>query len=103
MDSRLKTALVGCLVIAASAVAYFYGTGLHPRWYLTWIAPLPVLIFALRSSRRWAALTSFLAFSLGGLNVLHYYRQVTPLLVTLVILLVPAAFLAGIVVVFSSF
>jgi len=86
-----------------SAVAYFYGTGLHPRGYLTWIAPLPVLMFALRNSRRWAALTAFLAFSLGGLNVLHYYRQVTPLLVTLVIVLVPAAFLAGIVVVFSTF
>src|SRR4051812_41408654 len=103
MDSKLKTALFGCLVIVTSAVTYFYGTGLHPRWYLTWIAPLPVLVFALRSSRRWAAAAAFLAFSLGGLNILHYYRQVTPLVVTLLILLAPAATLAGIAAVFSSF
>ncbi len=103
MDSKLKRFYVGSAAIITSAVVYFYGTGLHPRWYLTWIAPLPVMIFALRSSRRWAAVAAFLAFSLGGLNMLHYYRVVTPLFVTLLILLVPSAVLAGIVFVFSSF
>ena len=103
MDSRLKTFSIGFVATIMSAVVYFYGTGLHPRWYLTWIAPLPILMFALRSSRRWAAVAAFLAFSLGGLNMLNYYRVVTPLFVTLLILLVPSAFLAGIVVVFSSF
>lgn len=103
MESKLKTARVGCLVIVMSAVGYFYGTGLNPRWYLTWVAPIPMLIFALRASRRWAAAAAFLAFTLGGLNMFHYYRQVTPLFVTLLILLAPAAFLATIVVIFSSF
>ena len=103
MDSKLRTFVFGFLATAMSAVAYFYGTGLHPRWYLTWIATLPVLMFALRSSRRWAAAAAFLAYSLGGLNMLHYFRQVTPLPVTLLILLAPSAFLAGIVVVFSTF
>ena len=103
MDSKLRTFVFGFLATAMSAVAYFYGTGLHPRWYLTWIATLPVLMFALRSSRRWAAAAAFLAYSLGGLNMLHYFRQVTPLPVTLLILLAPSVFLAGIVVVFSTF
>jgi apolipoprotein N-acyltransferase len=103
VDSKLKSALIACLVIVMSAVSYFYGTGLHPRWYLTWIAPLPLLIFALRHSLRWTAAAAFFAFALGGLNSFHYFRQVTPLPVTLVILLAPAAVLAGIVVVFSSF
>jgi apolipoprotein N-acyltransferase len=102
MDSKLRTLLFGFIAVITSAVAYFYGTGLHPRWYLTWIAPLPILMFALRSSRRWAAGTAFLAFTLGGLNMLHYYRLVTPLPVTLLILLAPSAFLAGIVVVFAT-
>ena len=103
MDSKLRTFVFGLSATAMSAAAYFYGTGLHPRWYLTWIATLPVLMFALRSSRKWAAAAAFLAYSLGGLNMLHYYRQVTPLPVTLLILLAPSVFLAGIVVVFSTF
>jgi apolipoprotein N-acyltransferase len=103
MDLKRRTWLFGFFAIVTSAVAYFYGTGLHPRWYLMWIAPLPVLMFALRSSRRWAAAAAFLAYSLGGLNMLHYYRLVTPIPVTLLILLTPSAFLAGIVVVFSIF
>ncbi len=103
MDSKLRTFVFGFLATAMSAVACFYGTGLHPRWYLTWIATLPVLMFALRSSRKWAAAAAFLAYSLGGLNMLHYFRQVTPLPVTLLILLAPSVFLAGIVVVFSTF
>src|SRR5664279_4864944 len=103
MDSKLKMLLSGSVAIVLSAVAYFYGTGLHPRWYLTWIAPIPVLIFSLRSSRQWATAAAFLASILGGLNILHYYRQVTPLFVTVLISLAPALFLAGIVFVFSNF
>src|SRR5277367_828561 len=28
------------LALAASAIAFFFGTGLHPLWWLTWLAPL---------------------------------------------------------------
>jgi hypothetical protein len=30
-------------VVTSSAMLY-WGTGLHPLWWLTWFAPLPVLL-----------------------------------------------------------
>ena len=30
------------------AALFFVGTGLHPVWWVTWLAPLPVLLLAPR-------------------------------------------------------
>jgi len=40
--------------VAASSAALFFGTGLHPLWWLAWIATLPVLLAATRLPR-WTA------------------------------------------------
>src|SRR5262245_40437365 len=37
------------LLTLASAVLMHFGTGLHPVWWLTWLAPLPVLFLARRA------------------------------------------------------
>ncbi|MEU9837391.1 nitrilase-related carbon-nitrogen hydrolase [Streptosporangium sp. NPDC048047] len=37
------------LLTLASAVLTHFGTGLHPVWWLTWLAPLPVLFLARRA------------------------------------------------------
>ena len=65
----------GVVAVALTAVLVYFGTGLFPRWPLMWFAPLPVLLFAARSSRRWAAAAAFLAWFLGGLNLFHYFNS----------------------------
>jgi apolipoprotein N-acyltransferase len=59
-----------------SAAAFFFGTGLHPIWWLTWVAPIPVLLIAPRLSRSAAFAVAFLAWTIGGLNQWHFFRSV---------------------------
>jgi apolipoprotein N-acyltransferase len=63
------------LATAITAVLVYFGTGLFPRWPLMWLAPIPVLLFASRSSWWAAALVAFCAWLLGGLNLLHYFNS----------------------------
>lgn len=74
---RPAAALVAALLVCLStaALAYF-GNGLEPRWPLMWIAPLPVLWFALRSSARAAAAVAFIAWFAGYMNLSHYLHLV---------------------------
>lgn len=65
---------IAFLAVASTAVLLWLGNGLNPWWPLMWFAPLPVLLFALRSSWWSAALTAFFASLLGGLSMWHYFR-----------------------------
>src|SRR4030095_5786581 len=65
---------VALLVVVSAAILVWFGTGLNPWWPLLWFAPLPVLLFASRSSWLGAALTAFLAWLVGSLNMWHYFR-----------------------------
>ena len=61
------------LAIIASATLFYFGNGLHPWWRpLMWFAPLPLLLFALRSKWWVAALTTVAAMMLGNLNMWSY-------------------------------
>src|SRR5271156_1282681 len=86
-----------------SALAWFFGSGLHPIWWLTWLAPLPVLLMAPRLSRSSTFAIAFVAYTLGGLNAWSYDRIVTPLFITLVILFAPSLLFAWIVSVHRTF
>jgi apolipoprotein N-acyltransferase len=77
--------------------------GLHPVWWLTWLAPLPVLIAAPRLSHWSAFAVAFAAFTLGALNVWSYDRIVTPLWLTLVILFAPSLLFAWFVSIHRTF
>jgi apolipoprotein N-acyltransferase len=99
MTSNLKTLL---LATAASAAAWYFGTGLHPHWFLLWLAPLPVLLAAPRL-RAWPAFgAAFLAVAIGGLNLWSYLRELTPLPITLLAILGPALAFAWFVVIHRS-
>jgi len=89
----------GAAAVLLSAAAWWHGTGLEPFWPLTWLAPVPVLAFALRARAPAAAVAAFAAWALGGLNLWRYYRAVlgVPLPVVLVAVAVPALALAGLV------
>jgi apolipoprotein N-acyltransferase len=93
----------------ATAVLYFFGTGLHPIPWLTWLAPLPVLLLAPRVRPWTAALAAFAGYLLGGTNILRYYAVDLglppmlvvlstvgfPLLLTAIVMLFRAALLRG--------
>jgi apolipoprotein N-acyltransferase len=68
--------LTWLIATALAALGWWFGSELQPIWWLTWLAPLPVLWLAPRVQARWAALAAFVAFALGGLNqwaYLHTY------------------------------
>jgi len=74
MASRLdRFALPAWLAATAlAALGWWFGSGVHPLWWLTWLAPLPVLWLAPRVRTRWAALAAFVAYAVGGLNQWDY-------------------------------
>jgi apolipoprotein N-acyltransferase len=63
------------LAIVASAVMLYFGNGLKPWWPLMWFAPLPVLLFALRSKWWTAAVTAAAVMMLGSLNMWSYFTK----------------------------
>jgi apolipoprotein N-acyltransferase len=70
LDTR-RLAL-GVAAVLATAVLFWFGTGLDPVWPFMWFAPLPVLLFALDASLWGAALASGLGVMLGLLNLWGY-------------------------------
>jgi apolipoprotein N-acyltransferase len=87
---------IALFAVAASAVLIWFGTGLFPMWPLLWFAPLPVLLFAGRSSCWTAGLTAALAWAAGHLNLWRYFSTALhfPLAVQVEILAAPAVVFA---------
>ncbi|MEU8075387.1 nitrilase-related carbon-nitrogen hydrolase [Catellatospora citrea] len=83
-----RRGLVALAVVVSAALVWF-GTGLAPVPWLTWLAPLPVLAVAGRVSGRAACTSAFLAWTAGSLNMWTYYT---------VTLEVPAPVVAGFLV-----
>jgi apolipoprotein N-acyltransferase len=63
------------LAVVTTAAMFYFGNGLNPWWPLMWLAPLPVLVFALRSPWWAAALTSVVSLLLSGLNMWGYFTR----------------------------
>lgn len=74
MASRLdRFALpVWLAATALAALGWWLGSGVQPLWWLTWLAPLPVLWLAPRVRAHWAALAAFVAYAIGGTNQWDY-------------------------------
>jgi apolipoprotein N-acyltransferase len=90
--------------VLATALLHYFGTGLTPVPWLTWLAPLPVLLLAPRVSARVAAVTAFTAYLLGGANTWHYYAVDLELpvpLLALPVVLFPLL-LTGVVLLFRA-
>jgi apolipoprotein N-acyltransferase len=102
-NSKSNSVILMVLAAAVSAAAYFFGTGLYPHWWLTWLAPLSILASAPRLPRWHAVAAAFVAYAAGGANMFSYYRLVAPLAIAVIMLLVPALFFAAVVLLFRSF
>lgn len=59
---------IACL----SAILFYFSTGFYDYWLLTWLAPLPICLYALQSRAVETALASFIAFALGAMNQFGY-------------------------------
>ncbi|HXY52178.1 MAG TPA: nitrilase-related carbon-nitrogen hydrolase [Terriglobales bacterium] len=94
----------GTAVVTASAML-FWGTGLHPLWFLTWFAPLPVLLISSRLGRWGAFSVGALSWFLGSLNMWHYLLVAIalPLPLVLVLSVIPGCLFGLGVVLFRKF
>ncbi|WP_155371333.1 nitrilase-related carbon-nitrogen hydrolase [Catellatospora vulcania] len=68
-----RRGLLVAAAVAVSAALVWFGTGLSPIPWLTWLAPLPVFAVAARVSGRTALAAAFLAWTAGSLNMWTYY------------------------------
>lgn len=101
MSGEQNWSHTGITAIAAfaSACAFYFGTGLHPIWWLAWLAPFPLLAVSPRLSGPVAFGVSWLAAAAGALNLWRYFHHDLgmPLSVALLILvLTSAAFAFGV-------
>jgi apolipoprotein N-acyltransferase len=88
--------VASAVALLTSAIAFYLATGLHPSWWLLWLAPIPVLLLAARVSWRIAFSTAFVSYALGGLNLWNYFHRLlsTPVPVILLIIGLPAILFA---------
>jgi len=71
---RVRNAGLALAAFAVTAALVYRGNGLEPRWPLMWLAPLPVLVFALRRPAWQGAVVAGAAWMAGGLNLWGYLR-----------------------------
>ena len=57
------------MAVAISALAYYTSTGLGAFWPAAWLAPIPILMLAFRSSKTTAAFAALAACVCGGMNL----------------------------------
>ncbi|RDS79684.1 hypothetical protein DWU98_16600 [Dyella monticola] len=74
MASSLDLKRVGtsATAIVLTALLLWFGTGMEPLWPLMWLAPLPVLLVAMRASAWRSAIVAFAAWFIGMCNLLSY-------------------------------
>ena len=65
LDEFDEMEIAAVLAAATSATLFYFGTGLRPMPWCTWLAPLPVLVLAPRVSAR-TAFTAACAAWLGA-------------------------------------
>jgi len=89
---RIRHVLLALAATAASAVLIYFGTGLHPIWWLVWLAPVPLLAIAPELPRGADFFLGSVAWFIGELNQWSYLTRALelPLGVVLVALVIPA-------------
>lgn len=70
-----RRAVVGVVAVAGTAALGWLGTGLEPRWWAAWMAPLPVLVYAAGAVWWRAAIVATVAWFLGTLGLWTYLHD----------------------------
>ena len=76
--ANLSVVWAGAAATILSGAAWWFGTGLHPQAWLTWLAPLPLLLLAPRLRWQYAALAALCAGACAGLNPVSYTHLTLP-------------------------
>jgi apolipoprotein N-acyltransferase len=85
-----RTFAILVCAVALAAGAFYFSTGLGESWPLAWLAPIPILIAAYRSSGKAAFMAATIAYFTGELSLLPLLRLVLPPLVIAGALVGPA-------------
>lgn len=70
--TNFRNILLALAVTLATAALFYFGNGLQPVWPLMWLAPMPVLLYALRHDSLSTLLVAATALLLGNLNMWSY-------------------------------
>ena len=91
-NNKRLAALAMVVATVLSGAAWWFGTGLAPHAWLTWLAPLPLLLVAPRMRWQGAALAALGAGACAGLNLWHYLRDIIglPLAIDMLVVATPA-------------
>jgi apolipoprotein N-acyltransferase len=102
MASKPANGTLIALCLTLSAAFFFFGTGLSPVWWLTWLAAIPALWLAPRVPASVAFLVGAAAFMLGGLNEWYYLTTVIPIWLSIINAVAPACIFGLAVLLFRS-
>lgn len=106
MDSKDKITelLLAAGVTAVSAALVYFGAGLHPVWWLTWFATIPILWFAARASGWTSFAVAAVAWFAGSLGWWHYLHDIIqiPFVFCVVPLVTPALLFALFVLIWRA-
>jgi apolipoprotein N-acyltransferase len=70
---------LNCALAIAGGLLMRWSFGLHPLWWLAWVAPAPLLVAALRCTRRGALGWALLGGLIAASGRLHYLTLTMPL------------------------
>jgi apolipoprotein N-acyltransferase len=91
------------LAFLSASVLFGFGNSLDPWWPLLWFAPLPILLFAARSSWWAAAVTAGFSLLAGSFSMWHYFRVLhTPFAVWAAVYSIAALVFAAAVLLFRA-
>lgn len=93
MASKLDSTwlALGLVATVLSGAAWWCGTGLEPTHWVTWLAPLPLLLLAPRVRWQAALAAAFVAGACAGASSWHYLHDVIklPLAVDVMVVVMP--------------
>jgi apolipoprotein N-acyltransferase len=93
-DSYLTRYNIFLVVVAgvASAGLFYFGTGLHPKWWALWLAPIPILAIAPRLHGGAAFLLGSITWLIAEMNQWNYvtHEIELPLQIAVLYFVLPA-------------
>jgi apolipoprotein N-acyltransferase len=100
----MRNLLLALVALVSTAALIWFGTGLAPEWPLMWIAPAPVLLYALNAGAGATALVAAGAMILGLTNLWSYLHGAlsVPLVILVRIYLIEGVVFALAVLLFRA-
>lgn len=79
-NELIKKILHFTLTIMLSSVAYYFSTGIYNYWILTWVAPIPLFLYALAAPVVPVAFASAIIYLIGfSSSILAYANTIIPI------------------------